>query len=403
VRNRILVIARANPDGKNLNAQFETVLQEMFGASFASLITEGSNNPRALIPRKESLAYTVLRTIGWATPESLHRRRRLKGSDELRHCLIETSVGLMIAVPPNSPSPSLILALGNKLNGGPYMHPDIEQIEQIARFIDNILTQSRLTTQAAQNTRIEHLAMMSRGLAHDLKNLITPISSFLVHSESKIAPDTVEAEVHTAAKRSVRIMNDYIREALFFANRLEPRFETVSTGKLFDFVRELTSARAGWRQVKLVIAMESDHTLIADAVLLQRLLGNLVHNAIDASPPGKIVTLAATENNARGLRLSVVDQGSGIAPEHLTRVFEPYFTTKEFGDDVRGFGLGLTISQKIVHLHHGTISVQSQLGVGTAVIVDLPLKQPEPATITRMTELSVADDAPIALSSAPPP
>jgi signal transduction histidine kinase len=110
----------------------------------------------------------------------------------------------------------------------------------------------------------------------------------------------------------------------------------------------------------------------ADAVLLQRMLANLVSNAIDASAPGQTVRLAAQALAPGWLRLQVSDQGSGIAPEKLERIFEPYFTTKEFGEDVRGFGLGLTIAQKIAQLHGGTIAVQSEPGRGTVMTVDLP-------------------------------
>ena len=70
------------------------------------------------------------------------------------------------------------------------------------------------------------------------------------------------------------------------------------------------------------------------------------------------------------------DRGSGIAPELLDRIFDPYFTTKEFGEDVRGFGLGLTIARKIAGLHGGTIRVDSSLGRGTTFTVELPVTQP---------------------------
>jgi signal transduction histidine kinase len=73
------------------------------------------------------------------------------------------------------------------------------------------------------------------------------------------------------------------------------------------------------------------------------------------------------------MQFQVRDAGVGISPDIRDRIFEPYFTTKEFGEDVRGFGLGLTIAQKITHLHGGRISVASTLGKGTVFTVDLPL------------------------------
>lgn len=401
LRAEAIMIARTESPERLIHA-FRELLQEEFLAT-STILTfarDEVHTPSELGLPSDLPAYHLLCELGWATPESLDRRRPDPATVELTQFLHSRALSLVVAVPRGTPTPSLIVALGMKQTKWPYTALEVQRVQNVAELMDNILTRSRLTAHAALKNKTEHLAMMSRGLAHDLKNLITPISSFLIHAENRVVPGTVEEEVHATAKRSVRIMNDYIREALFFANRLEPRFEPVSTGKIFEAVHELTAPRASRRQVKLVVAVESDHPLVADAVLLQRMLGNLVCNAIDASSPGKIVTLSALPHQARTLRISIVDQGSGIAPQHLGRIFEPYFTTKEFGDDVRGFGLGLTISQKIVHLHHGTISVQSQLGCGTAVTIDLPFTQPAPAD--RMTEHSLAETTPIPLASAPP-
>ena len=76
------------------------------------------------------------------------------------------------------------------------------------------------------------------------------------------------------------------------------------------------------------------------------------------------------------------------APEHIQQIFDPYFTTKKYGEEVRGFGLGLTICQKIVHLHNGAISVKSQPGRGTTLTIDLPVvqkSQPHPNTAQAKT------------------
>jgi signal transduction histidine kinase len=76
------------------------------------------------------------------------------------------------------------------------------------------------------------------------------------------------------------------------------------------------------------------------------------------------------------VRVRVVDQGEGIPKENLTRILKPYFTTKNRGDENRGFGLGLAISRKIVNLHGGNLSIASVLKKGTTVHFDLPIRQP---------------------------
>ena len=112
---------------------------------------------------------------------------------------------------------------------------------------------------------------------------------------------------------------------------------------------------------------------------MQRLIANLISNAIDASRPGTQIHVHL-ERLPRGgeldwLRLRVVDQGEGIPKENLSRILKPYFTTKNRGDETRGFGLGLAICRKIVNLHGGNLSIASVVKKGTTVQVDLPCRQ----------------------------
>ena len=195
-----------------------------------------------------------------------------------------------------------------------------------------------------------------------------------MHTDERFQPGSPEREVHGAARRSVRIMGDYVREALFFSEQLSPKYEPVELGRLFEEVVALTAARAAARGVTVAGAPEFNAPVTADAVLLQRMLVNVVANAIDASSRGQTVTLSATAGRNGWLCLRVADTGCGIAAEDLARIFDPYFTTKQFGDEVRGFGLGLTICQKIVHLHGGAISMVSEPGQGATVTIELPVK-----------------------------
>jgi signal transduction histidine kinase len=375
LRRGVIEIARTEPNPDKLGAQFESFLRERCHAAFAALVLDRGDAYAAgrLELAKARPGFAVLSEAGWATPETLLRRRATAGGEDLRAFLAEHALGLLVAAPRGSPQPTLLIALGTKVNEWPYTYPEVQRLQNIAELMDNILTRSRLTAEAAMRARIEHLAMMSRGLAHDLNNLITPISSFLVHTDARFPADSPESEVHGAARRSVRIMGDYVREALFFSEQLSLKLEPVDLGRIFQEVSAVTAARAAARGVTVAGTLASAVPFTADAVLLQRLLVNLVGNAIDASDRGQTVTLSATPGRSGWLRLRVVDEGCGIAAENLARVFDPYFTTKKFGSEVRGFGLGLTICQKIVHLHGGLISVASQPGQGATVTVELPV------------------------------
>ena len=373
-RQDVIEIALNESDPDKLKYRYEAFLTNRFQASFASILSDTgpSYSSSKLVLRKDLDWLRIVYENSLITPESLERRRTTRVTADLQLFMARNSIGVLSISPVSSRVPSLILVLGRKKAAWSFTYPQLQHLQNIGELIDNVLSRSRLATQAAAQARIEHLAMMSRGLAHDLKNLITPVSSFLIHTDSHFQANSPEADVHSAARRSVRIMTDYIREALFFSERLEPRFEPVDVAKLFSNVAEITTARAAGRQISVAFTTDDQVALCADAVLLQRVLANLVNNAIDASLVGGTVEVLSVPLGRAHVRFEVRDVGRGISRENLSRIFDPYFTTKEFGDEIRGFGLGLTICQKIVQLHAGTISVESELSQGTTVSIDLP-------------------------------
>ncbi len=375
LRTEVLQVALKGGDTAQLTAEFEALLAARHDAKTAVILARSGEayTGGGYTIRRDRAAIQALREDGWITPESLQRRRPTPDLEDLEALLRELGAGAMVAVPRESPVPNLLVAIGVRRNEWPFTYPDVTRLLHTAELIDNILTRSRLTDQLALRARMEYLAMMSRGLAHDLKNLITPVSSFLVHTEGRAPVGSAEEEVHSAASRAIGVMTTYLREALFFSDRLTPRFAPVEPGGLLESTRSVAVERAARRRITLVAQSTCVGGLQADAVLLQRLLVNLVNNAIDASTPGSEVRLSAEGPVAGMVTLRVIDQGCGMDEATRARIFDPYFTTKEFGEEVRGFGLGLTISQRIAHLHHGRITVASRPGAGTTLSVDLPV------------------------------
>ena len=107
--------------------------------------------------------------------------------------------------------------------------------------------------------------------------------------------------------------------------------------------------------------------VVVDRVLLARALTNMIENALHAMPGRGTLTIKA-EATPTTIRLSVADTGTGMDPEALRRIFEPYFSTK-----ATGTGLGLTIAKRNVELNGGTIDVRSAPGQGTTVVIELPI------------------------------
>jgi signal transduction histidine kinase len=169
-------------------------------------------------------------------------------------------------------------------------------------------------------------------------------------------------------------MKDYIDEAIFFTDRSQPHFESVNLRKIAETVRNITSPRSKCRGITIRVDCDISECIVADGILLQRAIANVVNNAIDASACGNAITMTISDLGPTKIRIAVSDEGKGIKPNHISKIFDPYFTTRNIDDNGRGFGLGLTIVQKIALLHKGNVWVHSTLNVGTTIIIELPRK-----------------------------
>ncbi len=279
-----------------------------------------------------------------------------------------------------------LLLVGPKINGDPYTSTDISLLVAIVKNMSLMVNQFRLKTQILQTQELDLLGRMSRGMAHDLNNLLTPVWTLLELS-NELGNGTVDEELLPVALRNVKTMRAYIREALFFSENLRPDLQL---GRLDLIVRNAieTACNSRKKQVEVIAQTPEEVLVEIDEVLMQRLLSNLIANAIDASPEGEVVRvqlerLPKAETNREWLRVRVIDRGEGIPKENLSRILTPYFTTKNRGDENRGFGLGLAICRKIVTLHGGNLAISSQIRKGTTVQVDLPSRQlkPTPAPV----------------------
>jgi signal transduction histidine kinase len=272
------------------------------------------------------------------------------------------------------------MLVGRKVGEGPVTTFDMELLLELSTQLGFTLDRIRLAEQTALTERYELLEEFSRGLAHDLNGQITPIKTYLQLQEGSHEVGTDLWDLHRMSVRKVATITAYVQEAVFFANSYKLNIVPMALGKLLQEVHEAVEARAKDACVKVEIettCAPEDERFFGDRILLQRMLANLVFNSVDASDPGKIVSIRGSvmqgiRQGPNWIRIQVIDRGAGIAPENLGRIFDPYFSTKTTGDKIRGFGLGLTITQKVVHQHNGTITIRSELGHGTVAQVDLP-------------------------------
>ena len=162
-----------------------------------------------------------------------------------------------------------------------------------------------------------------------------------------------------------------MRNLLDFARKEEYRLDMSDVNETIQRAIELVQHELTKRSIRLVF--EPDPSLPRLMVSRDHLSGvwlNLLLNAIDAIEEDGTIRVS-TRFSAEKLFVTIADSGSGIAPERINRIFEPFYTTKAPG---HGTGLGLSVCHRVIRQHGGTIQVNSQEGVGTEFTVELPIR-----------------------------
>jgi PAS domain S-box-containing protein len=260
-------------------------------------------------------------------------------------------------------------------------------------FVQDVTEKKKMESQLLRTQRLESVGRLASGIAHDLNNILAPML---------MAPPLLREEIQDPELRNLLDLieanaqrgSDIIKQLLTFGRGVESERMLVQLRTLVlemaDIIRE-TFPRNLTTQRELPLEI---WPVMGDATQLHQVLMNLCVNARDAMPSGgtlilKLVNQEFDESLARmtpGARpgryvcLSVTDSGQGIAPEHLDKIYDPFFTTKETG---KGTGLGLSTVLGIVRSHGGFIQVHSQPGRGTEFKVCLPaseLTESQPAS-----------------------
>jgi two-component system sensor histidine kinase HydH len=220
----------------------------------------------------------------------------------------------------------------------------------------------------AHQDRARELAALSGEIAHELKNPLASIKGL----SALLAQDTAAgkpAERLRVLRREVDRMQVILDEFLNFSRPLAPlTIEQVDPGALLDEVAQMHEGMAHERGVRLLVRSEAG-PLRCDPRKLKQAIINLVQNAIEASPPGGVVEIAA-EAGAEA-RIRVIDRGSGVDPALADKVFEAGVTSKP-----RGFGLGLTIARALARQHGGDLALSSREGGGSIAEIRLPKDLP---------------------------
>jgi two-component system NtrC family sensor kinase len=222
--------------------------------------------------------------------------------------------------------------------------------------------------------RLASLGELASGAAHELNNPLTSIIGFSQLLTEKEVPDDIREDlklINNEARRAVIVTNNL----LSFARKHSP---TKQLNQVNNIIEDVLDLRAHEHKVNHInVERHLDPNLpeiMVDYFQMQQVFMNIIINAeyfmIKTHNGGTLTITTGKENST--VRISFADDGPGITEENLGRIFDPFFTTKEAGS---GTGLGLSICHGIVNEHNGQIYAKSQLGKGTTIFMELPIKK----------------------------
>ena len=231
------------------------------------------------------------------------------------------------------------------------------------------------TTQRLQ--RLASIGMLSTSLAHEIKNALVAVKTFI----DLLLEKNRDAELAEIVGRELRRVDGIVSQMLKFAGPAKPGLGATAVHELLDQSLHMIHRQLEGKLITLHRAYAAAPDLVkGNGHQLQQALVNLFLNAADAMGPNGELSVAtelvatdtsgskrARARNLPHVRITIKDTGVGVAPENMDRLFEPFFTTKK-----NGTGLGLAITRRIIQEHHGSITVESQANQGTAFNILLP-------------------------------
>ena len=253
----------------------------------------------------------------------------------------------------------------------------------------DVTERSRLEAELSRASKLESVGILAGGIAHDFNNILAIVMGNLTLAQLDAGTGAAALRWLKEAERGTLRARDLTQQLLTFAKGGDP----VRTAVLLpDIIREAARFALHGSTVKAEFKIADDlWAADVDGGQISQVIHNLVINAGQAMRGGGSlrITLRNEELAAdtpaplaagRYLRLSLADTGTGIRPEHLARIFEPYFTTKE-----QGSGIGLATVYSIIRKHQGHVTVESELGKGTTFHLWLPAAKeaPEAAAVSR--------------------
>jgi len=377
IRQEALERARREPDPNKLVTEFETLLRGWCHTNFAALLFDSGEVfvSTTIELAKDRTGYASLCRQGWSTPESLQRLRPEPGLVDLRQFLTEFNLGIIVSAPRDSTTPSLLLALGVKENFRPFTYPEVQQLQEVAEFMDNILARSRLSMQARQSEQLATIGLIGASLAHEIRNPLVSIKTFSHLLASRFDDPEFRRRFSVLIPAEVERIDSLTQQLLDLSNPRRHQMDRISLHPVMQETIELMHARAQDANVTLIPQLDADIDIIyADAGAIRQVIINLIINALqalDGQEGERNIWLRSRNAHNAGVILEISDNGPGIPADQRARLFHPFVSTK-----TKGMGLGLAVCADILHEHRATIIVPDKRRPGATFRITFPCPPP---------------------------
>ncbi len=292
---------------------------------------------------------------------------------------IDYPVDEILCVPVLDPNPhpsedqgantlGVIELLTRKGSGRRFTDADQKLLQQIAERAGKAIDTARILERKSRQQRLDALALVIRGVVHDVRNPLTFINGY-----AEVLADENDAERRGKSRdaifRNVDDINEMLRELAEFTSGDETTHKSkTDVREMVEDVVRLFTPRAEGAKIRLRTRVHRDlREWTLDGPKMRRALCNLVKNAIEATPAGGRITVCAAAGEGN-LYIAVRDTGNGIPREIMSRLFEPFVTRGKKG----GTGLGLSICRRFAEAHGGDVDARTRAGRGTRFVLRIP-------------------------------
>jgi len=252
-------------------------------------------------------------------------------------------------------------------------------LQSLISQIGSVLSRIRIEADLIERQRRDSLITLAKGIAHDFNNILTAAVGSISLAELSIDdPHELQSQLNEAKRAMIR-SRGLTKKLLMYGNPRQPSTEIVQ--QLTDFkilIKDTTEFVLRGSSVTSDFFISDDlWTLVGDQVQIEQVLNNLLINAVQSMPSGGKIEISAENielekprsplKPGKFIKMTVKDEGIGIPDKYLSKIFDPYFTTKK-----EGSGMGLAISNEIVRQHGGYIDIESEVGEGSTFYIYLP-------------------------------